>query len=176
MPYLCATHRASYNKFRYSGSASLEVADRLRGLTFRIQRRNHILENTVPAYRAAVTEQLPEDISGLTSREAEQALVQYGPNDPTPTRRHSIIRELLLLFLNPLIIILVIAGVVSAFLGELISAGIIIAMVLLGIAINFVQTYRSQRAVEQLRKHVMPTATVLRDRQWQDIHREDVVP
>jgi P-type Mg2+ transporter len=134
------------------------------------------LENTVQAYRASVTERIPEDISGLTSREAEQALVQYGPNDPTPTRRHSRIRELLLLFLNPLIIILVIAGVVSAFLGELISAGIIIAMVLLGIAINFVQTYRSQRAVEQLRKHVMPTATALRDRQWQDIHREDVVP
>jgi len=121
--------------------------------------------------RTSPTEQLPGGVSGLTSREAERALAQYGPNDPAPAHRHSEIKDILLLFLNPLIIILLIAGIVSAFLGEMISAGIIVVMVLLGIAINFVQTYRSQRAVDRLRTHVMPTATVLRDGKWQDIHR-----
>jgi Mg2+-importing ATPase len=134
------------------------------------------VSSAIQRYRPLEAEQLPGGASGLTSGQAEQAFAQYGPNDPTPTHRYPGVKDLLLLFLNPLIIILLIAGIVSAFLGELISAGIIVAMVLLGVAINFVQTYRSQRAVEQLRKHVMPTATVLRDGQWQDIHRHDVVP
>ncbi len=134
------------------------------------------MSGTGPGDRPSPTEQLPGGVSGLTSREAAQALARYGPNDPAPAHRHSEIREILFLFLNPLIIILLIAGIVSAFLGEMISASIIVVMVLLGIAINFVQTYRSQRAVDRLRTHVMPTATVFRDGQWQDIHRHDVVP
>jgi P-type Mg2+ transporter len=48
--------------------------------------------------------------------------------------------------------------------------------VLLGVSINFVQTYRSQRAIDKLRENVTPTATVLRDRRWQEINRHEVVP
>jgi Mg2+-importing ATPase len=126
--------------------------------------------------RPSATEEIPAGVSGLTSREAERALAQHGPNDPMPSHGGSRIQELLQLFLNPLVVILLIASSVSVFLGEVISAGIIFAMVLLGIAINFAQTYRSQVAIEELRKHVMLTATVLRDGQWQEIHRHDIVP
>ncbi len=80
------------------------------------------------------------------------------------------------MFLNPLVIILLLASVVSAFVGELANATIIVVVVLLGVAINFGQTYRSRRAVEDLRQRVTPTSTVLRDGQWQEIHRHDVVP
>lgn len=130
----------------------------------------------MPGDRPSATEEIPGGVSGPTSREAERALAQYGPNDPMPSRGGSRIQELLQLFLNPLVVILLIASSVSVFLGEVISAGIIFAMVLLGIAIDFAQTYRSQVAIEELRKHVMPTATVLRDGQWQEIHRHDIVP
>ena len=113
---------------------------------------------------------------GSTSQEAAVRLQQFGPNDPVPRRRSSAVVELLRLFLNPLVLILLIAASVSAFLGEAVDAGIIIAIVLLSVAIDFVQTYRSQRAVEQLRERVAPTATVLRDGRWQEIHRAGVVP
>ena len=49
-------------------------------------------------------------------------------------------------------------------------------MVVLGVTINFVQTYRSQRAIQRLREHVSLTATVLRDAKWQEVKRHDVVP
>jgi len=49
-------------------------------------------------------------------------------------------------------------------------------MVLLGVSINFVQTYRSHRAIAKLRENVTPTATVLRDDTWQEIKRHEVVP
>src|SRR5208282_5940252 len=43
-------------------------------------------------------------------------------------------------------------------------------------AIDLSQTYRSQRAVEQLRDQVAPTATALRGGEWNEIQRRDVVP
>ena len=55
------------------------------------------------------------------------------------------------------------------------AQSIIITVVLVGAAINFRQTYRSQRAVERLRQQVTPTATVLRDAAWGEIQRREVV-
>ena len=115
-------------------------------------------------------------MEGLTSQEAAKRFGQFGSNDPTPQRRSSTIRELLRLFLNPLVLVLLIAASISAFLGEAVDAGIIITIVLLSVAIDFAQTYRSNRAVDQLRQRVAPTATVLRDGQWREIHRTDIVP
>ncbi|MDR5728657.1 MAG: magnesium-translocating P-type ATPase [Terriglobia bacterium] len=114
--------------------------------------------------------------AGWTSQEAANRLQQYGPNDPAPVRRSSAIRDFLRLFLNPLVLVLLIAAAVSAFLGEPVNAGIICAIVLLSTVIDFAQTYRSNRAVEQLRQRVAPTATVLRDGLWREIRRTDLVP
>ena len=114
--------------------------------------------------------------AGLSSDQAEERLRKFGPNDPAPAMRRSAILELLLLFVNPLIIILLMAAVLAGVLGQLVDAAIIIAMVLVGIAINFHQTYRSHVAIENLRARVAPTASVLRDGHWQEIHRHDLVP
>jgi Mg2+-importing ATPase len=115
-------------------------------------------------------------VRGLTSQEAEERLAEYGTNEPAPLRRRSALAQFVLLFTSPLVIILLLAAVVAAFLGEVVDAAIIIAIVLVGNAINFVQTYRSQLAVERLRARVAPTATVLRDGAWQEIPRQVVVP
>lgn len=115
-------------------------------------------------------------VTGLTSQEAEARLEQYGPNDPEPARRHSAIRDLLRLFLNPLVLILLIAASISGFIGQAVDAGIIITIVLLSVATDFVQTYRSNQAIERLRERVAPTATVLRDGEWREIRRTSVVP
>jgi Mg2+-importing ATPase len=83
---------------------------------------------------------------------------------------------LLLLFANPLVIILLIASLVSATIGEVVNASIIIVIVLLSSALNFTQTARSHRTAERLRKEVAPVATVLRDGEWRVIPRREVVP
>jgi Mg2+-importing ATPase len=114
--------------------------------------------------------------SGLSSREASQRLIQYGPNEPAPAKRGAAVIELLLLFLNPLVIILLVASLASFFLGDPGDALIILVIVLLSISINFFQTYRSQQAIKRLRADVTPTATALRDGTWQEIPRRAVVP
>lgn len=113
---------------------------------------------------------------GLSAAEAARRLAEYGPNDPAPSRQRSTVITLLLLFLNPLVVVLLIAAVFSAFLGQGVDAAIIVLVVVLGIAVNFWQTYRSQRAIERLREAVMSTASVLRDGNWKEIPRHDVVP
>jgi Mg2+-importing ATPase len=115
-------------------------------------------------------------LTGLSLQEAAELLKKYGPNDPTPSRRGAFAVELLSLFLNPLVIILLVASAVSAILGQKVDASIIVVLVLLGITINFVQTYRSQRAIERVRQHVSLTATVLRGGEWQELKRQLIVP
>jgi len=115
-------------------------------------------------------------IAGLTAQEAEARLDKFGPNEPATTQQHSFLSDLLHQFTNPLVLILIIAAVASAFLGDRVDAGIIGIIVLLSATIDLTQSYRSQQAIEQLRKQVAPTATVLRDGEWKEIQRRDVVP
>ena len=113
---------------------------------------------------------------GLTASEAEARLSRFGPNEPAETKRRSFSSDLWHAFTNPLVLILVIAATVSAFLGEKTDAAIIATIVLLSIAIDFVQAYRSQSAVEKLRAQVALTATVLRDGEWKELPRREIVP
>ena len=124
----------------------------------------------------ALRERVAPPPAGLSSAAAAERLAESGPNDPTPRRRRPRVVELLLLFANPLVLILLVAAVLSAILGERVNAALIVAMVLLSIVVNFVQTWRSQRAVERLRAQVAPTATVLRDGGLREVPRREVVP
>jgi P-type Mg2+ transporter len=117
-----------------------------------------------------------DKIQGLNPAEARERLVQFGPNELISARRLTGLWQLLFFFANPLVIILLIASVISAFVGEPVDAAIIALVVLLSVALNFIQTSRSQRAAERLRAQVAPTASALRDRMWTEIPRREIVP
>jgi Mg2+-importing ATPase len=114
--------------------------------------------------------------SGLSSADAAERLARFGPNDPAPPEGHPLLVQIGLLFVNPLVLILLIAGVASAFVGERVDAIIIVTIVLVSTAIDFAQTYRSHRTAALLRAKVAPTATVLRDGAFHEIPRVEVVP
>ena len=114
--------------------------------------------------------------AGLTSADAARRLAQYGPNEPVPVRRFSALHQLLRLFANPLAGILLVAALLAALLGQRADAGIIVTIVLLGVGLNFWQTFQSGRAAQALHASVMPTATVCRDGRWQEIAIRAVVP
>jgi Mg2+-importing ATPase len=112
---------------------------------------------------------------GLTTEQARARLLEIGPNEPAPVQRRTAFAEFVRSFANPLIVILLVASFVSAAVGEWVNATIIFVMVMLGVAIVFVQTHRSQQAVERLRNSVAPTATVLRDGTWTELRRREIV-
>jgi Mg2+-importing ATPase len=113
---------------------------------------------------------------GLSSDEARRRSAEFGPNEPAPVQQATIVKQLLHLFANPLVVILLIASLISAMIGDVVNASIIIVIVLLSSALNFIQTARSQRTAEQLRKEVAPVAAVLRDGEWRVVPRREVVP
>jgi Mg2+-importing ATPase len=119
---------------------------------------------------------LPDEPRGLTSAEAARLLAQWGPNEPAPVRRLPVVVQLLRLFANPLVLILLVASAISAALHQRTDAAIIVTIVLVGTSINFWQSYRSQQAADRLRASVTPTATVKRDGAWQEVPRRGVVP
>jgi len=132
--------------------------------------------STSPVSLDTLYQQLHSSPNGLTVEEARRRLDQYGPNEPTVVRRAASIEQLLVFLTNPLVLILLIASIITAILGEVLNSSIIIMMVLLSVALNFFQTFRSQRAVERLRAGVALTSTVLRDGAWVEVPRSTLVP
>ncbi|WP_437972610.1 HAD-IC family P-type ATPase [Sorangium sp. So ce295] len=126
---------------------------------------------------AALLERLGTSPRGLTSEEARQRLGRFGPNEPAATtRREAAVVQVLRRFANPLVSILLLASVVSALLGDLTNAAVVVVIVALSVAVESVQTRRSHRAAERLRAQVAPTATTLRDRVFRELPRREVVP
>ncbi len=126
--------------------------------------------------RAELLSELSTSPDGLSSAEAARRLAQVGPNEPASARHTAGLVQLGLFLLNPLVIILLVASLVTALLGDLLDASIIAVLVLLSVILNFVQAYRSQQAADSLRTQVAPTATVLRDGTWHELPRHNLVP
>ncbi len=114
--------------------------------------------------------------NGLSAQEAARRLDEYGPNELRTTVSVSPWSILLGQFKNVLIVILLIATVISAFLGHHLESIAIMVILLFAILLGFIQEYRAERAIEALRNMTAPTARILRDGREVDIPARDVVP
>ena len=113
---------------------------------------------------AAVLQALETDPRrGLDDAEARRRLERDGPNELTKEHRASPVALFFGQFKNTLIVILLIATVLSAALGELVDAGIILAIVVFCAVLGFLQEYRAERALDALKRMLAPIITVLRE-------------
>jgi len=112
---------------------------------------------------------------GLETAEAERRLRLYGRNEIAPAERRTAIDMFASQFKNPLVYMLVLASVISAFLGEVTETVIIIAIVLINAALGFVQEHRSEKAVQELKKYITYQARVFRDGRLRVIDVKDLV-
>lgn len=131
----------------------------------------------------AVSESIEESLSrlgadanqGLSSEEAKRRAAEGASSEFAHVRWQENLKEIFRSVANPLIGILLFAGVVSASLGEGVSAGIIIFIVILSSILNLWQTFRSKKAVASLQAKVTQTATVLRDGKLLEVPRKEIV-
>jgi len=114
--------------------------------------------------------------TGIQQTDAESRLKQYGPNTLKAQRQTTAFGLLLSQFKSPLVLILIFASIVSAFVGEWTDAIIILAVVLGSTMLGFAQEYRASNAVEKLRSQVTIKSSVLRGGKPQLIPSEQVVP
>jgi Ca2+-transporting ATPase len=123
-----------------------------------------------------VVESLNSSVHGLTKEEAGRRLVQFGPNELAEKKKISPFMLWLGQFKDFLIIILLVAVVLSAILGEIVDAIVIFVIVLFATTLGFIQEYRAERAMEALKRMAAPTSSVIRDGQEIEIPARDVVP
>jgi Ca2+-transporting ATPase len=114
--------------------------------------------------------------TGLSQEEVQKRLAEYGPNELKKEKGISPIRLFLEQFADILIIILLIATGLSIYLGEITDAIVIIAIVLACAILGFVEEYRSEKALEALKKMTAPTAMVLRDGKEVKVQASEIVP
>ncbi|GAC1371040.1 MAG: magnesium-translocating P-type ATPase [Candidatus Saccharimonadales bacterium] len=117
-----------------------------------------------------------KNTAGLSSHEAAKRLAQYGPNALAQGPRRSLLVNFFSRFTNPLVIILMFAATLSAFLGDLVSFFIITVIVLISTVLDFVNNFRSERAAEILKARVRVEAEVRRDGQWVSLPLAELVP
>ena len=110
----------------------------------------------------AVLEDLHSRREGLTEAQAAQALLRVGPN---LLEAHGVqaLRVLARQFNNPLLVLLGATALASLFFGEKTDAVIILAIVVLSVGLGFVNEYRSERSLADLRARVHHSAIALRD-------------
>jgi Mg2+-importing ATPase len=118
----------------------------------------------------------PQPVAGLTALEAAARLRRVGPNQLGPPPRLLVLRELARDLVNPLVLVLLLASVLAAAFGQFVSAAVTAAMIVLSVALNFLQSYRSQQAARRLRDRVAQTATVVRDGALCSVPLREVVP
>jgi P-type Ca2+ transporter type 2C len=126
---------------------------------------------------AEVLERLGTDPArGLSEEEAKRRLAEHGPNELKAARRISPWSILLDQVKNVLILVLLAAVGLSAFLGDTLEAAVIAVIVILAVALGFIQEYRAERAIEALREMAAPTATVVRGGEEREVPARDLVP
>ena len=124
----------------------------------------------------AVLLRLQSGPTGLTEEEASERLGRHGPNAIQTASRVSAAALLLEQFKNALIVILLVATVLSAFLGHTVEAIAITVIVLFAVLLGFVQEYRAERAMEALRRMAAPTSTAIRAGREIEIPASQLVP
>lgn len=113
---------------------------------------------------------------GLSNDEAQKLLAQYGPNvlpeQPPPSGWVIFVSQLK----SPLVYILIVAGIVTVFLGHVPDAIIIFLAVFINSILGFIQERRANNALYALKQLVNPTAEVVRNGQRQRIDASQIVP
>jgi Mg2+-importing ATPase len=125
---------------------------------------------------AALLVELRATPEGLPGSDAAARLARWGANDLEPPPRWGPAREVARYLVNPLVLVLLMASGVAAALGQAVSSLVIVAMIVLSVALNVTQSWRSQHAARRLRERVGHTATVVRDGAAREVPAREVVP
>jgi P-type Ca2+ transporter type 2C len=113
---------------------------------------------------------------GLAEDEVRRRLEKYGYNELRKEKKVSPLILFFNQFKNTLIIILLVATILSALLGEIVDATIIMAIIIFCAVLGFIQEYRAEQALEALKKMLTPTITALRGGKEHEVPSKELVP
>ncbi|AZR75366.1 MULTISPECIES: cation-translocating P-type ATPase [Bacillus cereus group] len=113
---------------------------------------------------------------GLTDEIVSERLKQYGSNELATKQKRTLWQRIFAQINDVLVYVLIIAALISAFVGEWADASIIALVVVLNAVIGVVQESKAEQALEALKKMATPKAIVKRNGELKEIPSEHVVP
>ena len=123
-----------------------------------------------------IFEKLSTSVEGLSLQEAEQRLLEFGPNRLRPGKKKGPFARFLAQFHNVLIYVLLGAGVVTALLGHWIDSGVILGVVVINAFIGFIQEGKAEKALDAIRNMLSQQAMVKRDGKFINLPAEQLIP
>ena len=124
----------------------------------------------------ALTELSTDENLGLSEQEAVQRIEKYGKNELEAQAKKSFWTKLLAQFADFLIIILIVASIISAAVGEVQDSIVILAIVVINAILGIYQEGKAEKSVEALQKMSAPNAKVIRDGKQKEVSASSVVP
>ncbi|MFZ2298116.1 MAG: cation-transporting P-type ATPase, partial [Aquabacterium sp.] len=114
--------------------------------------------------------------TGLSEQVASELLRTHGPNELPQARRRSVWRIAAEVVREPMLQLLMAAGLIYLVLGDVAEALALLAFVVLSLSISLVQETRTERVMEALRDLSSPRALVIRDGRRRRVAGREVVP
>ena len=124
---------------------------------------------------AETFEILKSNLNGLSSEEAKDRLIGYGYNELSFKKINPFFR-FLKHFNNPLIYVLIVAAIVTAFLGDIIDVVVIVGVVIVNASIGFIQEGKAESSIKALEEMMVQECTVLRDGEKVVVNSRLLVP
>lgn len=134
--------------------------------------------NVTDFYRATVQEAMKTlDVThqGLTDYEVRYRHKKYGYNELKEGKQKSIVQVLLEQFQDLLVVILIVAAIISIFLGDVESSVVILVVIVLNAILGTIQHIRAEKSLNSLKELSAPTSKVMRNGQVIVIPSRDVI-
>ena len=113
---------------------------------------------------------------GLSNDEAAKRLERFGLNQLKEGKKTTFLQMIIEQLSSFVVIMLIVASIISIFLGETIDAVAIITIVVLNTVMGVVQDSRAQKELEALKKMASPEAMVLRGGHRVSVPARELVP
>ncbi|MHB1126149.1 MAG: calcium-translocating P-type ATPase, SERCA-type [Bacillota bacterium] len=114
--------------------------------------------------------------NGLTASEVSRRMREIGPNVMQEPPKPSLLQMYISQYKDFMVGVLMVATLISAFLGEYADAVTILAIVIINATLGFIQEYRAEKSMEALKKLTAPEARVIRDSGEKKIPAAELVP
>jgi Ca2+-transporting ATPase len=123
-----------------------------------------------------VLKELQSHADGLSADEVANRMQQYGPNQLQEKKKKPVWLLFLMQFKDVMILILMVAAIISAIVGDLKDMIVILIIIIINAIVGFVQEYRAEKAMEALKKMSAALVRVRRNKRVEQVPATEVVP
>jgi Ca2+-transporting ATPase len=115
--------------------------------------------------------------AGLSEKEAKDKLAEYGFNEIQEASRASPFRILMRQVSKNMVVYLLLSAIlISFFVGKNITAFTVLGVLVVVICVGFFQEYKAEKAIDALKRMIMPVSIVIRGGAEKEIPTRELVP